>query len=238
MYFAVDYDIVDYINTLRLDTTFTWANSRFAVYNQKKGIPTVNDAALTSDFTVLGDMTLRDTEAGSGSDSVLVKASDGKVKVVAQSDISGGGGGGSGDVISNESSNIDGQLALFGTQTDGKHIKKSSLTGLLAASSGVVSAATTSADIASNISDEVGSASGGLLVFNNSPTFQNFIVSPQINGSSSASGTLTLKGTSHATPGKLLFGTSAYDEANNYLGINTASPAGRFKSGCNRSYPC
>ena len=35
---------------------------------------------------------------------------------------------------------------------------------------------------------------------------------------------LTLSSTSHATKGKILFGTSAYDEVNNRLGIGTISP--------------
>lgn len=37
-------------------------------------------------------------------------------------------------------------------------------------------------------------------------------------------GNLTLQSTSHATRGKILFGTSAYDEVNNRLGIGTSSP--------------
>lgn len=53
----------------------------------------------------------------------------------------------------------------------------------------------------------------------------NAIQSPTVQGSSSASGTLTLSSTSNATKGKLLVGTSAYDEVNNRLGIGNASPA-------------
>ncbi|MEJ7830781.1 MAG: hypothetical protein WKF91_21410, partial [Segetibacter sp.] len=48
---------------------------------------------------------------------------------------------------------------------------------------------------------------------------------PTVTGSSLASGTITIKGTSHATKGKILFGTSAYDEVNNRLGIGTATPS-------------
>jgi len=44
-------------------------------------------------------------------------------------------------------------------------------------------------------------------------------------GATTSAGTLTLKSTSHATRGKILFGTSAYDEANNYLGIGNTSPS-------------
>lgn len=49
-------------------------------------------------------------------------------------------GGGSGDVISNETSNTDGQIPLFGTQTDGKHLKKFAGTGFILSTSGVASA--------------------------------------------------------------------------------------------------
>lgn len=48
-----------------------------------------------------------------------------------------------------------------------------------------------------------------------------------IGGTASANN-LTLSSTSHATKGKILFGTSAYDEANNRLGIGTASPSFAF----------
>jgi len=43
-------------------------------------------------------------------------------------------------------------------------------------------------------------------------------------GGTAASNNLTLSSTSNATKGKILFGTSAYDEVNNRLGIGTASP--------------
>lgn len=44
-------------------------------------------------------------------------------------------------------------------------------------------------------------------------------------GSTASGGTLTLQSTSHATKGKILFGTSAYDEVNNRLGIANSTPA-------------
>lgn len=50
-----------------------------------------------------------------------------------------------------------------------------------------------------------------------------------IAGGSSASGTFTISSTSHATKGKVLFGTSAYDEINSRLGIGTASPANELQ---------
>lgn len=43
-------------------------------------------------------------------------------------------------------------------------------------------------------------------------------------GGTASGETLTLQSTAHATKGKLLFGTSAYDEVNNRLGVGTASP--------------
>ena len=43
-------------------------------------------------------------------------------------------------------------------------------------------------------------------------------------GGTASGNNLTLQSTSHVTKGKLLFGTSAYDEVNNRLGINMASP--------------
>jgi len=62
------------------------------------------------------------------------------------------------------------------------------------------------------------------LVFGTSPTFTTDITTPLIYGSSASGGTLTLASTTNATKGKILFGTSAYDEVNNRLGIATTSP--------------
>jgi len=49
-----------------------------------------------------------------------------------------------------------------------------------------------------------------------------------LNGGTAASETLTLRSTAHATKGKILFGTSAYDETNNDLGLGTANPSARL----------
>lgn len=49
---------------------------------------------------------------------------------------------------------------------------------------------------------------------------------PKVEGSTSASGTLTLSSTSNATKGKIILGTaSAYDQANDRLGIGNTSPS-------------
>lgn len=46
-----------------------------------------------------------------------------------------------------------------------------------------------------------------------------------VRGGTGSAEALTLSSTSHATKGKILFGTSAYDEANNRLGIGKSSPS-------------
>lgn len=48
---------------------------------------------------------------------------------------------------------------------------------------------------------------------------------PTVEGATTASANLTLKSTSNATKGFIKFGTSAYDEANNRLGIGLATPS-------------
>lgn len=93
------------------------------------------------------------------------------------------------------------------------------LTGDLATKSASFS---TSAGLAGLLNDETGT---GLSVFNTSPTFTTQITTPLIYGSSASGGTLTIGSTSNATKGKILFGTSAYDEVNNRLGIGNTSPA-------------
>lgn len=62
-------------------------------------------------------------------------------------------------------------------------------------------------------------------VWSASPTLTTSLTVPTLYGSASSGGTLTLQSTSHATKGKILFGTSAYDEVNNRLGIGTTSPS-------------
>ena len=47
-------------------------------------------------------------------------------------------------------------------------------------------------------------------------------------GGTASGNNLTLSSTSHATKGKILFGTSAYDEVNNRLGIGTATPLNKL----------
>lgn len=49
-----------------------------------------------------------------------------------------------------------------------------------------------------------------------------------LTGGTAASETLTLRSTSHATKGKILFGTSAYDEVNDRSGIGTTSPSAKL----------
>ncbi len=51
------------------------------------------------------------------------------------------------------------------------------------------------------------------------------MMAPKQSGATGAAGNLTLESTTHATKGKILFGASAYDEANNRLGIGGSSPS-------------
>ena len=70
------------------------------------------------------------------------------------------------------------------------------------------------ADIASSSSFHIADESGNIFAFGNGIFY----------GSIASGGDLTLQSTAHATKGKILFGTSAYDEVNNRLGVGTAAP--------------
>lgn len=85
-----------------------------------------------------------------------------------------------------------------------------------------------SANLAAAITDETGT---GVSVFGTTPTFTTSIIDPLVIGSISSGGTLTIQSTSHATKGKILFGTSAYDEVNNRLGLGLTNPATTFDIG-------
>jgi hypothetical protein len=52
----------------------------------------------------------------------------------------------------------------------------------------------------------------------------NTLQAGTVQGSAAASGTLTLTSTSHTTKGKILLGTSGYDEVNNRLGVGNSTP--------------
>lgn len=85
----------------------------------------------------LADSAVQSVVAGS---NVTVDNTDPRNPVVSAS----GGGGGSGDVTG-PSSSVDSEIALFNSTT-GKVIKRASTTGILKASSGVLSAATAGTD--------------------------------------------------------------------------------------------
>lgn len=59
-------------------------------------------------------------------------------------------------------------------------------------------------------------------------TLSGILGGQTLTGGTAASETLTLRSTAHATKGKILFGTSAYDEASNDLGLGTANPSARL----------
>ena len=56
------------------------------------------------------------------------------------------------------------------------------------------------------------------------PTASGTLTVPTIRAATTASANLTLQSTSNATKGNILFGTSAYDEVNNRLGIRLTAP--------------
>jgi len=62
---------------------------------------------------------------------------------------------------------------------------------------------------------------------------QYLLLAGRLGGQTAVGGTasgnnLTLQSTSHATKGKIIFGTSAYDEVNNRLGVGISSPVSAF----------
>lgn len=69
-------------------------------------------------------------------------------------------------------------------------------------------------------------ADGNYRILVSKTGYSSFDIDPvPIEGPRTGSGeNRTLSSTSHATKGKILLGTSAYDEANNRLGLGTASP--------------
>lgn len=85
-----------------------------------------------------------------------------------------------------------------------------------------------SASLLAALTDETGT---GVAVFGTSPTFTTQITSPIVYGSASASGALTLSGTSNATKGFTYIGASttfSIDETKGFLGLGTATPASQF----------
>ena len=84
---------------------------------------------------------------------------------------------------------------------------------------------------------EAPDGSGNPLIDNGLFFFKPGLPGGQIaHGSTSAGGNLILSSTSHSTKGKIYFGTaltSAFDEANQYLGIGTGSPIARFHAHLN-----
>ena len=74
--------------------------------------------------------------------------------------IGSGGGGGTGDASTNTSSSVDGEAAVF-SGTGGKTLRRFSLTGLIKAASGVLSAATAGTDYYAPGSTDVAVTDGG-----------------------------------------------------------------------------
>ena len=114
-------------------------------------------------------------------------------------------------------SNTGGGVKIVPTADSGTGQPELILTGF---ASGASSIGTTSGfDRTLNLTN---SGAGGLLV-----TIKTNLTVPTVYGSSSASGTLTLSGTSNATKGQVIFGasgTSVFDETTNRFGFVTSAP--------------
>lgn len=114
--------------------------------------------ALSGTFATAAQGALADTAVQSvvAGSNVTVDNTDPKNPVISAT---GGGGGGSGDVTG-PSSSVDGEIALYNSTT-GKVIKRASTTGILKASSGVLSAATAGTDYYNPGGTDVAIADGG-----------------------------------------------------------------------------
>lgn len=82
-----------------------------------------------------------------------------------------------------------------------------------------------SLDVNSNNLTGAGTVSAGSVIAS------GIVRSPTVNGGTASAGSVVINSTSHATKGKIYFGTaSVYDQANKRLGIGTVSPAGVFEA--------
>ena len=129
-----------------------------------------------------------------------------------QKPASGGVGGGTwGSITGTLSNQTDLQNALnlkYDASNPAGYITASSIPTNISAFTNDVGYITSSA-LSGYLQNNVG-ISGGTTLIGGTATGEN----------------LTLSSTSHATKGKILFGTSAYDEVNNSLGIGTTNPVG------------
>ena len=124
---------------------------------------------------------------------------------------SGGVGGGTwGSITGTLSNQTDLQNALnlkYDASNPAGYITASSIPTNISAFTNDVGYITSSA-LSGYLQNNVGIAGGTTLI-----------------GGTASGENLTLSSTSNATKGKILFGTSAYDEVNNRLGIGTTTPA-------------
>lgn len=119
----------------------------------------------------------------------------------------------------------DGDPSVFLTVEDIVIVDNSSnaFTTSSTAKTGVIISSKNST-ISAGISNVVIIGGSAIIATVNDTVYISAVVVPNVSGGEASGGNLTLLSTSNATKGKILFGTSAYDELNNALGIGTVSP--------------
>lgn len=105
---AIDYDLATFINVFKLDTTFTYHNTKLGIIDD--GLSSLTDAQIQSTLHVYGDASINVTPPGTGTDSVLVKGVNNKIYAVAQSSVGGGGGGSVTNFVFTDGSGFDGTV--------------------------------------------------------------------------------------------------------------------------------
>lgn len=182
--------------------------------------------ALTSDALVLGGASAALRATGTTALTIQGGGATGTIQFFSGSNTLTSGGtltiAGS---LSSVGISSSGTIAFSGLSTNGL-IKTSGGTGTL-------SVATAGTDYEVPLTFSTGLTRSTNTITNNLST--GLSGGQSVVGGTASGDALTLSSTSNGTKGKILFGTSAYDEANNLLGLGTASPGALLTLSGNRS---